>query len=109
MVAGGAAVVMKIDAVGDGRLDEAQHLVALMVERFAIIPGRLAHAEVDAEARAERFYAGNDAVLLEHAVKPGAQLVGHGEDLIIETGLAVRSHSRQSRRHHHGMTVISAA
>ena len=57
-----SAVVVEINAVLDGRLHEAKHLCALMLDGVAIVSNFPGHAKVDAKARPETLYPCDHAV-----------------------------------------------
>src|SRR5437588_12962964 len=105
-MAGGAAVVVEIDAVLDGGLDEAQHLRALMRHDIAIVVEGTGDAEVDAEAGAETLHLGVDAVTGEEPGEAVVQEIGDSVDVTVEARPAIRPDGCQGRGDDDRMTVI---
>src|SRR5213082_1392384 len=62
VMAGGATVVVEIDAVRDRSADEAKHPVALMADDVAVAARGAGDAEIDAEAGTEALQLGGDAM-----------------------------------------------
>src|SRR6188474_2954698 len=54
------AVIVEVNAVCYGRLDEAQHLLALMMDGIAVIAHFTLDAEIDAEASTEPLNVSGD-------------------------------------------------
>ena len=86
---GRAAVVVQIDAVGNGRPDEAEHLCALVPDGVTIVGHRARDTEINAEACPQALDAGRDAVTLEDRIETGVKAVGHPEEVLVEAGLLV--------------------
>ena len=89
MMARRAAVVVEVDAVVDGGLDEAQHLGALLLDGVAVVVRLPFEAEVDAEAGAEALDVGGDLVLGEELGEAGEEQVGDGMNVIVKTRRAI--------------------
>jgi hypothetical protein len=82
VMAGGAAVIVKIDAVPSRGGDESQHRFALVAHGLAVTADWLRRAEIDVESRSQSLHAGGDAVTGEKGVQPCVQTLGDGVDVI---------------------------
>ena len=109
MMAGRAAVIVKINAVPDATRHEAQHFLPLVLYRIPVIPHLPRHTEVNAEARSQALHPRRHPMSLKYRFQPCIQVSGDSEDVIVEPTLTVRCHRGQPGGDGNRMAVVSAA
>lgn len=109
VVTGRAAVIVQVDAVGDRRPDEAEHLRALVLHCVAVARHGACDAEINAEARPQPLDVGWDAMTLENRVEARVESIGDLEDMLVEAGLLIGGDGGQAGGDCHRVAVVRAA
>ena len=86
---GGPPVVVEINALADGRRNETQHPLPLVLHGIPIVAHRCRNAEVNAKARSESLDVGGDAVSLEQIIEAAVKSIRHAVNVIVKAGLSI--------------------
>src|SRR5579862_989555 len=109
MMAGGAAVVVEVNAVADRGRDEPQHRRAVVANGVAIVRDFVADAEINPEPGPQTLDSAGDAMPGQDFVESGEQARSESTDMSIEARFTIGSDSGQSGGDRYRMAVIRAA
>src|SRR5262249_9606089 len=80
VMAGCSGVVVEVDTLPDGRGDEMQHLLAMVLDGVAVTAHLARHAEIDAEPRPQPLHARRDSAPLEDLAQSMIKTIRNGVD-----------------------------